>query len=87
MHRTSRNCRWHRIREGTVSSFAFAYRGAKVLKKQQKTVAKAVFMLHWTDFGGLKREYVEISLLDGKLDKPFLFDQKVIHRYDCGIMF
>ena len=42
---------------------------------------------YWTDFGGLKREYVEISLLDGKLDKPFLFDQKVIHRYDCGIMF
>lgn len=42
---------------------------------------------YWTDFGGLKREYFEISLLDGKLDKPFLFDQKVIHRYDCGIMF
>ena len=42
---------------------------------------------YWTDFGGLKREFVEISLLDGKLDKPFLFDQKVIHRYDCGIMF
>lgn len=42
---------------------------------------------YWTDFEGLKREYVEISLLDGKLDKPFLFDQKVIHRYDCGIMF
>ena len=42
---------------------------------------------YWTDFGGLKREYVEISLLDGKLDKPFLFDHKVIHSYDCGIMF
>ena len=42
---------------------------------------------YWTDFGGLKREYVEISLLDGKLDKPFLFDQKVIHSYDCSIMF
>ena len=42
---------------------------------------------YWTDFGGLKREYVEISLLDGKLDKTFLFDQKVIHSYDCGIMF
>ena len=31
---------------------------------------------YWTDFGGLKREYVEISLLDGKLDKihfpPFI---------------
>jgi len=42
---------------------------------------------YWTDFGGLKREYVEIKLLDGKLDKAFLFDQKVIHSYDCGIMF
>lgn len=42
---------------------------------------------YWTDFGGLKREYVEILLLDGKLDKTFLFDQKVIHSYDCGIMF
>ena len=42
---------------------------------------------YWTDFGGLKREYVEIKLLDGKLDKTFLFDQKVIHSYDCGIMF
>ena len=42
---------------------------------------------YWTDFGGLKREYVEISLLDGKLDKTFLFDQKDIHSYDCGIMF
>jgi len=42
---------------------------------------------YWTDFGGLKREYVEISLFDGKLDKTFLFNQKVIHRYDCGIMF
>ena len=35
MPEQAHNCRWHRIREGTISSFAFAYRGAKVLKKTE----------------------------------------------------
>ena len=42
---------------------------------------------YWTDFGGLKREYVEISFADNKLKSSFVFDEKVIHEYQCGIMF
>lgn len=41
----------------------------------------------WTDFGGLIREYVEISFADNKLKNSFVFDEKVIHEYQCGIMF
>lgn len=42
---------------------------------------------YWTDFGGLRREFVEISLIDNKLKGAFVFDEKVIHKYECGIMF
>lgn len=42
---------------------------------------------YWTDFGGLKREFVEISLLDNKLKDVFVFDEEVIHEYECGILF
>jgi hypothetical protein len=45
MPEQAHNCRWHRIREGTVSSFAFAYRGAKVLKKKQKNACGCTFQL------------------------------------------
>lgn len=42
---------------------------------------------YWTDFGGLRREFVEISLIDNKLKGAFVFEEKVIHKYECGIMF
>ncbi len=42
---------------------------------------------YWTDFGGLRREFVEISLIDNKLKGAFVFDEQVIHKYECGIMF
>lgn len=41
----------------------------------------------WTDFGGLIREYVEISFADNKLKSSFVFEEEVIHEYQCGIMF
>ena len=41
----------------------------------------------WTDFGGLKREYVKISLTDGRLDEFFDFEQRTLFKYDCGILF
>ena len=39
------NCRWHRIHEGTVSSFAFAYRGAKVRISENNTKQKTILFL------------------------------------------
>lgn len=42
---------------------------------------------YWTDFGGLKREFVEIQFLDNQLFQTFVFDEKIIHEYQCGIMF
>ena len=42
---------------------------------------------YWTDFGGLKREFVEIQLLGNQLYQTFVFDEKTIHEYQCGIMF
>ena len=42
---------------------------------------------YWTDFGGLKREYVEIQILGNQLSQIFVFDEKTIHEYQCGIMF
>ena len=42
---------------------------------------------YWTDFGGLKREFVEIELIGNKLFQTFVFDEKTIHEYQCGIMF
>ena len=41
----------------------------------------------WTDFGGLKREYVKIVLTDGRLDEFFEFDRGTLYEYNCGILF
>lgn len=41
----------------------------------------------WTDFGGLKREYVKITLTDGRFDEFFEFDLKTLFEYNCGILF
>lgn len=41
----------------------------------------------WTEFGGLRREFVEISLEDNRFESLFVFDDKVLYEYQCGIMF
>ena len=41
----------------------------------------------WTDFGGLKREFVEVTIQDSKVKDLFVFDEKTIFEYQCGIMF
>lgn len=41
----------------------------------------------WTDFGGLKREYVKVSIKDNRVEGMFVFDEKVIYEYQCGILF
>lgn len=33
------------------------------------------------------RGYVEISFADNKLKNTFVFEEEVIHEYQCGIMF
>ena len=42
---------------------------------------------YWTDFGGLKREFVEIQLIGNKLFQTFVFDEQTIYEYQCGILF
>lgn len=41
----------------------------------------------WTEFGGLRREFVEISLDSNRFESLFVFDDKVLYEYQCGIMF
>lgn len=41
----------------------------------------------WTDFGGLEREYVKLTLKDGRLDEFFEFDLETLFEYNCGIVF
>lgn len=41
----------------------------------------------WTDFGGLKREFVEILIKGNRFEEMFVFDEKVIYDYQCGILF
>ena len=41
----------------------------------------------WTDFGGLKREFVEVTIQESKVKELFVFDEKTIFEYQCGIMF
>lgn len=41
----------------------------------------------WSDFGGLTREYAEIDLTDGRMERFFIVDEKVLFAYDCGYLF
>ena len=41
----------------------------------------------WTDFGGLIREYVELTLAKGMLEDYFFTEEKTLFKYDCGICF
>ena len=40
----------------------------------------------WTEFGGLRREFVEISLESNRFESLFVFDDKVLYEYQCGIL-
>lgn len=40
---------------------------------------------YWSDWGGLIREYIEITVKDDKVVNIVTFDQEVIYKYDCGI--
>ena len=42
---------------------------------------------YWTDFGGMKREYAELTMNDGRLAKFFVFDEETLYKYECGIYF
>ena len=41
----------------------------------------------WTDFGGLIKEYVELTLAEGMLEDSFFTEEKTLFKYDCGICF
>lgn len=42
---------------------------------------------YWTDFGGMLKEYVELSFVDGKLADFVCFRTDTLFEYKCGIMF
>lgn len=42
---------------------------------------------YWTDWGGLIREYIEITVKDNKVVNIITFDTDVIYEYECGIRF
>ena len=42
---------------------------------------------YWTDWGGLKRELVVITINNGKATNIQFVDTTTIVEYDCGIMF
>ena len=41
----------------------------------------------WSSFGGLIREYAKLTFKEGMLDGFFVFDEKTLVEYDCGILF
>ena len=41
----------------------------------------------WSSFGGLIREYAKLTFKEGMLDGFFVFDEKTLVEYDCGIVF
>lgn len=42
---------------------------------------------YWTEFGGLIREYVELTLSDGYLIDFINFKNTTLYEYNCGIMY
>ena len=42
---------------------------------------------YWTSFGGLIREYAKLTFKDEMLDGFYVFDEKTLVEYDCGICF
>lgn len=42
---------------------------------------------YWSDFGGLIREYFELTFDGNKVTNILQFDSKTLHKYNCGILF
>ena len=42
---------------------------------------------YWSEFEGLKREYVEIKLEEGRLSEFVFFKEETIYKYECGIYY
>ena len=42
---------------------------------------------YWSDFGGLIREYIELTFDGNKIADIFQFDSKSLYNYNCGIFF
>ena len=41
----------------------------------------------WTDFGGMKREYSELTMNGGRLAEFFVFNEETLFESECGIYF
>lgn len=42
---------------------------------------------YWSDFGGLVREYLELTFDGNKIADTYQFDSKTLYEYNCGILF
>jgi hypothetical protein len=42
---------------------------------------------YWSEFGGLIREYAELILSDGRMEKFLVFAKKTLFKYDCGVIY
>lgn len=42
---------------------------------------------YWSEFHGLIREFVQLTLKDGLLSDFLVFEERTLYSYDCGIMF
>ena len=42
---------------------------------------------YWSNFGGLIREYLELTIDGNKIADTFQFDSKTLYEYNCGIYF
>lgn len=41
----------------------------------------------WSVFGGLIREYAEVTILDGRMVNFLVFAEKTLFKYECGIIY
>lgn len=56
----------------------------KVVKSHRKYYISCCY---WTDWGGLIRELVEVTINNGKVIEIYEVDYDVIYSYNCGVMF
>lgn len=56
----------------------------EVVKKNNKYY---ISVCYWSDWGGLKRELLEITIIENKVSDIFEVDTEVLMPYNCGILF
>lgn len=56
----------------------------EVVKKSNKYY---ISVCYWSDWGGLKRELLEITIIENKVSDIFEVDTEVLMPYNCGILF